>query len=84
MSAATLALDRPPLPTRYQRPTVDLSSREIEENEFCWPCVLFIIFCVTFTIALAYAAYCTLIGGSPNISFQWWPPGFIVQCLKWG
>jgi hypothetical protein len=75
-----LALDRPTT-TGYRRPTIDLGVRQTDANEFCWPCVLFIVLCVTFAIALAYAAYCNYLGGSADISWQWWPPGFKVQCL---
>ena len=78
MPSTVLAL-APRTSTRYRPPTVDLGARQTDVNE-CWPCVLFIILCVTFAIALAYAAYCNSLGGSAYIYCQWWPPGFVVQC----
>jgi hypothetical protein len=84
MSAAALALDQRFALPAYERPTISLGSRLAERNEFCWPCVLFIVFCVTFVIALAWAAYCSAIGGQPYINWQWFPPGFTVTCLKYG
>lgn len=34
----------------------------------------------SFTLALAYAAYCTWAGGEPHISLTW--HGFKVTCVK--
>jgi len=70
----------PPTITGYRRPTIDLGVRQTDADE-CWPCILFIVLCVTFALALAYAAYCSYLGGSADIRWQWWPPGFQVKCL---
>ena len=34
----------------------------------------------SFALALAYAAYCSYMGGSPSISFGW--KGFTVTCRR--
>lgn len=49
----------------------------IEQEEIVWWAV-FIGF--SYTVAMAYAAYCTSKGGSPNISFGW--KGFKVSCRR--
>jgi hypothetical protein len=77
---STLLALAPRTSTRYRPATADLGPRQTDVNE-CWPCVLFIILCVTFALALAYAAYCNYLGGSADIHWQWWPPGFSVRCV---
>jgi hypothetical protein len=78
MPATVLALEAPSR-ISYRPPTIDLGRRRTDTEE-CWPCILFIVLCVTFVIALAYAAYCNSLGGNADIYWQWWPPGFVVKC----
>jgi len=49
----------------------------VEREEIVWWAV-FIGF--SYTVAMAYAAYCTSKGGSPSISFGW--KGFKVTCRR--
>jgi hypothetical protein len=49
----------------------------IEEDGIVW-WVIFVGF--AYSVAMAYAAYCTSQGGSPDISLTW--KGFKVSCIK--
>ena len=61
----------------YERPSVMLEGRDLEEESWLWFAV---IIGFSFALALAYAAYCTANHGYPVISFGW--SGFKVACYK--
>lgn len=62
------------IPVAYEAPTAELIhlTDETEEGWF-----LFVGF--VYAVAVAYAAYCTSQGGSPDIGFSW-RRGFWVRC----
>ena len=61
----------------YEPPAITWDREPAELEEWLWWAV---IIGWTFSIALAYAAYCTYRGGDPTISLTW--KGFKVSCHR--
>ena len=65
---------------RYERPSLawpDGLDGVVEQRQQIVWWVVFVGF--AFAVAVAYAAYCTHVGGHPNIELTW--HGFKVSCL---
>lgn len=62
----------------YESPLVLRQEASLVEREAVVWWAVFIGF--AYTVAMAYAAYCTSRGGSPSISFGW--RGFKVTCYR--
>jgi hypothetical protein len=61
----------------YEAPALDWTTETAERAEVVW-WVVFVGF--AYTVAMAYAAYCTYSGGDPDISLTW--RGFKVTCHR--
>ncbi len=68
---STLALAGP----RYAAPAVVFDAETAEVDEAVW----WVVFVgIAYAVALAWATYCRITGGYPDISFGW--KGFKVAC----
>jgi hypothetical protein len=63
-------------PPVYQAPAIGWAETAQVVDYVVWA----IVVGFAFSLALAYAAYCSYIGGDPDISFGW--TGFKVTCRK--
>lgn len=61
----------------YEAPALAWTNETAERSEVLW-WVVFVGF--AYSLALAYAAYCTYAGGEPEISLTW--RGFKVSCRR--
>lgn len=61
----------------YEAPALAWTTETAERSEVLW-WVVFVGF--AYSLALAYAAYCTYAGGQPEISLTW--RGFKVSCRR--
>ena len=61
----------------YEPPALFWTGEPAEAEHYLWWAVAVGF---SFSIALAYAAYCTSRGGDPDISFGW--TGFKVRCYR--
>jgi len=61
----------------YEAPALAWSTEVAERAEVVWWAV-YVGF--AFAVAMAYATYCTAVGGSPEISLTW--RGFKVACHR--
>ena len=62
---------------RYEPPTLVWRGEAGQAVHVVWWAV---VVGFSFALALAYAAYCSYLGGSPSISFGW--SGFKVSCVR--
>ncbi len=60
---------------RYTRPAVTLDGETAQVDEAVWWVV---VVGLAYAVALAWATYCRITGGYPDISFGW--KGFKVAC----
>jgi len=60
---------------RYERPVLVWPVEQEHESPVVWWAVLVGF---SFALAIAYATYCSHLGGDPDISFGW--SGFKVTC----
>jgi hypothetical protein len=64
-------------PLVYEPPALQWAGETAEAVSWVWWAV---VVGFSFALALAYAAYCSRLGGSPSISFGW--KGFTVTCHR--
>ena len=75
-SILTSVYSHAPETARYEAPTIKLYEDSAQVVNWVW----WVVIVGSFSLALAYASYCTYKGGYPSISWGW--SGFRIACNR--